>query len=269
MAAVGYLASGLAHDFNNLLGVVMCSLDMMGRRIDSGNADGMARYMANAVSSTDRAASLSRRLLDFARPRAPGAKPTDPQTLISGWEDLFRAVAGSNINLEIETDGGTWSIMCEPDELDNAVLNLVLNARDAMPVGGGLVVRVANVCLDEARAGSLGCGIDPGEFVAISVTDTGIGIAPEVVAKLFQPFFTTKPAGQGTGLGLAMVLGFAKQIGGQVHIESELGRGSTFKLLLPRCDACGACTGGDASMWATTTSALQSQFAAPGVVAME
>nr|WP_294509156.1 ATP-binding protein [uncultured Rhodopila sp.] len=260
MATIGDLTSGLAHDFNNLLGVIMCSLDMMRRRLDSGGVDGMARYMSNAISSTERAASLSRRLLDFARPRPPGAKPTDPQRLISGWEDLFRSAGGAKVALAIETVGELWPIMCDPEQLDNAVLNLVINARDAMPTGGRLNIRIANLRLDETAAAAIGGGIEPGEFVTISVSDTGIGIAAEVMSQVFEPFFTTKGC-RGTGLGLAMVNSFATRAGGHVQIESEPGRGSTFRLCLPRSNACGACADGDAESWAATLSMPQPAFA--------
>jgi signal transduction histidine kinase len=255
MAAVGYLTSGLAHDFNNILSIISCSLDIMRRRIDAGHVDGMARYTANAIASTERAAALSHRLLDFARPRAAGARPVDPQLLILGWEDLFRSVAGAKVSLAIESPGGIWPILCEPDQLDNAVLNLVINARDAMPAGGSLILRIANHCLDEAAAAAVGAGAGPGEFVIISVTDTGIGIAGDVISQVFEPFFTTK-GGYGTGLGLSMVNSFATQAGGHVQIESELGRGTTFRLYLPRCDVCGPCADADATVWAATNSRL-------------
>jgi signal transduction histidine kinase len=247
LASAGHLASGLAHDLNNLLGVVMCSLEMMGRRIDAGSADGLARYLSNAVTSTERAAALSRRLLDFARPRPSGAEPIDPARLICGWEDLFPSVAGSKVDFVIKTDARSWPILCDPDELSNAVLNLVINARDAMPAGGRLILRIANRRLDEAAARAIGGGLAAGDFVTISVTDTGAGIAPEVLSKVFEPFFTTK-GGHGTGLGLAMVRSFARQTGGHVQLESEPGQGSTFRFYLPRCAACGPCTCGDAAV---------------------
>ena len=222
MASVGYLASGLVHDFNNLLGVIMCSLEMIGRRTDAAGMDGVARYMSNAVASTERAAMLSRRMLDFARPRPPGVKPIDPQALIRGWEDLFRSVAGSKVDFLIEADGASWPVMCDADALDNAVLNLVINARDAMPAGGKLILRMANRRLDEDAARAIGRGIVAGDFVVISVIDSGAGIAPEVISRVFEPFFTTK-GGQGTGLGLALVQGFARQTGGHVEVEIRTG----------------------------------------------
>nr|WP_294566514.1 ATP-binding protein [uncultured Rhodopila sp.] len=245
--SVAYHASGLAHDLNNLLGVIMCSLEAMERRIDAGGVDGMARYLSNAVTATERAASLSRRLLDFARPRPPGARPTDPQSQIRGLDDLLRSVAGTKIDFVLETDGASWPIMCDPDEFDNVLLNLVINARDAMPLGGKLILRIANLRLDEAAVRAIGGGAGAGDFVAISVTDTGVGIAPEVISQIFEPFFTTK-GGQGTGLGLAMVDSFARQTSGRVQIDSEPGQGSTFRLYLPRCNACGACTCGNGAL---------------------
>jgi signal transduction histidine kinase len=247
MPSVAHLASGLAHDLNNLLGVIMGSLEAMGRRIDGGGVDGVGRYLSIAVSATERAASLSRRLLDVARPRPPGARPMDPQLQVRGLEDLFRSVAGTDIDFVVETDGASWPIMCDPDDFDNALLNLVVNARDAMPAGGRLILRIANLRLDEAPVPAIGGGVWAGEFVTISVTDTGVGVAPEVISRIFEPFFTTK-GGQGAGLGLAMVDGFARQSAGHVQIESEPGQGSTFRLFLPRCDACGVCTCGDGAL---------------------
>jgi len=234
MEAVGQLTGGIAHDFNNLLGGIIGSLELMQRRIAAGRTDGLERYTSGAVTSAQRAAALTQRLLAFARRQPLDPKRIEANRLVAGMEDLLRRTLGSGIVFEMVLAGGLWPTLCDPNQLENAILNLAINARDAMPEGGRLTVETANAHLDDAYARALGGEVRPGQYVAVSVTDTGVGMTQEVIAKAFDPFFTTKPTGKGTGLGLSMLYGFVKQSEGNVRVYSEPGKGTTFKLYLPR-----------------------------------
>ncbi|APX86063.1 hybrid sensor histidine kinase/response regulator [Methylorubrum extorquens] len=243
MEAVGQLTGGIAHDFNNLLTGIVGSLDMMQTRIAQGRTDAIERYVKAAMSSANRAAALTHRLLAFARRQPLDPKPVNANTLVTSLEDLLRRTIGEAIGLEIVTAGGLWPTLCDPHQLESAILNLAINARDAMPDGGKLTIETCNTHLDRAYA-KLHPGVEPGQYICICVTDTGAGMPPDVIARAFDPFFTTKPIGQGTGLGLSMIYGFARQSEGHAKIYSEVGKGTTVKLYLPR--HCGALTEEDA-----------------------
>jgi PAS domain S-box-containing protein len=234
MEAVGQLTGGIAHDFNNLLAGIMGSLEFLQKRLAAGRTDGLDRYTAAAMTSAQRATALTQRLLAFARRQPLDPKRVDANRLVAAMEDLLRRTLGPAVNLEMVLAGGLWPTLSDPNQLDGAILNLAINARDAMPQGGRLTIETANAHLDEAYARRQGGEVRPGQYIAISVTDTGTGMSPEVIAKAFDPFFTTKPTGQGTGLGLSMVYGFVKQSEGHVSIYSEPGKGTTFRLYLPR-----------------------------------
>ena len=231
MEAVGQLTGGIAHDFNNLLTGIVGSLDLMRMRIARGRTEDLERYIKNAMTSAQRAASLTHRLLAFARRQPLDPRPTDVNLLIAGMEDLLRRTIHEAIALEIDPTPDVWATLCDPHQLENAILNLAINARDAMPDGGALTIATANsVAVDGGSTDRERLH----DYVLVRVTDTGSGMAPDVVARAFDPFFTTKPIGQGTGLGLSMIYGFARQSEGQATIESEVGRGTTVNLYLPR-----------------------------------
>ncbi len=234
MEAVGQLTGGIAHDFNNLLGAIMGSLELLQRRVDSGRLENLDRYTSAAITAAQRAASLTQRLLAFARRQPLDPKRVDANRLVADMEDLIRRTIGPAIELEMVLAGGLWPTLCDPNQLESAILNLAINARDAMPGGGRLTIETSNAHLDDAYARSQNGELKPGQYIALAVTDTGVGMAPEIVTRAFDPFFTTKPIGQGTGLGLSMLYGFAKQSEGHVRIYSEVGLGTTFKLYLPR-----------------------------------
>ncbi|ONG58035.1 hybrid sensor histidine kinase/response regulator [Pseudoroseomonas deserti] len=232
MEAVGQLTGGLAHDFNNLLAGISGALELMAARIAQGRTRDLERYVAVAEGAAKRAAALTHRLLAFSRRQTLDPRPTDVNRLMTGMEELIRRTTGPAIELEVVAAGGLWPTLVDPNQLENVLLNLCINARDAMPRGGRLTIETANAWLDDRAARER--DTQPGQYVTISVTDTGTGMAPEVVARAFDPFFTTKPLGQGTGLGLSMTYGFAKQSGGQVQIYSEPGQGTTMRVYLPR-----------------------------------
>jgi PAS domain S-box-containing protein len=232
METVGQLTGGIAHDFNNLLTGVIGSLDMMQRRIARGETDNIERYATAAITSANRAAALTHRLLAFSRRQPLDPKPTNANRLVTGMEELLRRTIGEAVRLEIVTAGGLWQTLCDPHQLESAVLNLAINARDAMPEGGTLTIETCNAHLDAYAARQR--EVKPGQYVCICVTDTGVGMTADTIQKAFEPFFTTKPIGQGTGLGLSMIYGFARQSEGYAKIYSEVGRGTTFKLYLPR-----------------------------------
>jgi PAS domain S-box-containing protein len=233
MEAVGQLTGGIAHDFNNLLAGIVGSLDLMRMRIAQGRNEDLARYIESAMASANRAASLTHRLLAFSRRQPLAPRPVDANELIASMEELLRRTTGPSIEIELGLEAGLWATLCDPNQLENAILNLVINARDAMPDGGRLRIATENVTLERSDDGRSG-EIKRGPYVCISVADTGVGIDAAILDKVFDPFFTTKPLGQGTGLGLSMIYGFAKQSDGHVRIESEVGRGTNVKLYLPR-----------------------------------
>ncbi|MGY2051353.1 ATP-binding protein [Methylobacterium sp. JK268] len=232
MEAVGQLTGGIAHDFNNMLAVVIGSLDLLARRIGQGDARAH-RYVQSAMEGARRASTLTQRLLAFSRQQPLRPEPIDPNRLVAGMSDLLRRSLGSDIRLETVLAGGIWRSYADPNQLENVVLNLAVNARDAMPEGGLLTIETQNAHLDERYAASHP-GVAVGQYVLIAVTDTGSGMPPDVVSKAFDPFFTTKEVGKGTGLGLSQVYGFVRQSGGHVKIYSEAGQGTTVKVYLPR-----------------------------------
>jgi PAS domain S-box-containing protein len=232
MEAVGQLTGGIAHDFNNLLTGIVGSLDLLQTRLDQGRTENVSRYINAAMTSANRAAALTHRLLAFARRQPLIPKSVDANALVVSLEDLLRRTIGEGIDLDIAASAGLWCTLCDPNQLESALLNLAINARDAMPDGGRLTIATAN-----ARIGGIDAdtpALLPGDYIRIDVTDTGTGMSPEVAARAFDPFFTTKPIGQGTGLGLSMIYGFARQSNGHVLIDSKQGSGTTVRLYLPR-----------------------------------
>jgi PAS domain S-box-containing protein len=232
MEAVGQLTGGIAHDFNNMLAVVIGSLDLLGRRIGADDARAK-RYVDAATDGARRAALLTQRLLAFSRQQPLRPEAIDVNKLVTGMSDLIRGSLGSDIRFETVLAGGGWRTHADPNQLENVLLNLAVNARDAMPEGGRLTIETQNAHLD-ARYAAAHLGVAAGQYVLIAVTDTGSGMPEEVIAKAFDPFFTTKEVGRGTGLGLSQVYGFVKQSGGHVKIYSEPGEGTTVKVYLPR-----------------------------------
>jgi PAS domain S-box-containing protein len=232
MEAVGQLTGGLAHDFNNLLTGITGSLDMLSTRLSQGRYTDLDRFIAAAQAASTRAAALTHRLLAFSRRQTLNPKTTDINRLIAGMEDLIRRSVGPAVDVTIVPTTDLWTTLVDPNQLENALLNLCINARDAMPDGGRLTIETANSWMDERTAAER--EIPPGSYVSLCVSDTGTGMAPDVIKRAFDPFFTTKPLGQGTGLGLSMIYGFARQSGGQVHIDSRLGQGTKMCLDLPR-----------------------------------
>ena len=235
MEAIGQLTGGIAHDFNNLLTGILGSLEMMQRKAAQGAFADVDRYMAAATTSAHRAASLTQRLLALSRRQALDPKSVDPNALVSDMAELIRRSIGESIEFKLIAEPNLWRTKCDPNQLESAILNLVINARDAMPSGGRLMISTNNVMsagfyVAQQRIAS------PGDYVVISITDTGHGMAPDVAGKAFEPFFTTKPIGQGTGLGLSMIYGFARQSGGFSEIDSQEGKGTTVRLYLPRND---------------------------------
>ena len=232
MEAVGQLTGGIAHDFNNLLTGIVGSLDLLQTRLDQGRTDNVARYIDAAMTSANRAAALTHRLLAFARRQPLVPKIVDADQLVESLEDLLRRTIGETIDLAIVASEDLWCTLCDPNQLESALLNLAINARDAMPDGGKLTIATANAQLEAMPRTRL--TLAPGDYISICVTDTGTGMSAEVAARAFDPFFTTKPIGQGTGLGLSMIYGFARQSNGHVTIDSKLGQGTSVKLYLPR-----------------------------------
>ena len=231
--AIGQLTGGIAHDFNNLLTGILGSLDLVRRRIVAHKFDDVAVLMNAASNSAKSAAALTHRLLAFARRQSLDSRPNNLNRLIAGMEDLLKRTLGEHIELQCVLAADLWTALTDANQIESAVLNLAINARDAMPTGGQLTIETKNVQLDEAYV-SLHEEVRPGDYVTIIVSDTGVGMSPEVLAKAVDPFFTTKPPGEGTGLGLSGIYGFAKQSRGHLRICSELGAGTTVKLYLPR-----------------------------------
>ncbi len=239
--AIGQLTGGIAHDFNNLLTIIIGNLDTLKRHLARASPEQTAadiaatlqRQIDMALQAARNAAKLTHRLLAFARRQPLEPSRTDCNRLISDMSELLRRTLGETIDLETVLGGGLWPTFADPNQLENALLNLAVNAQHAMPNGGHLTIETANAYLDEAYAGRFG-DLTPGQYVQLSVTDTGTGIAPEIMERVFEPFFTTKAPEAGSGLGLAMVHGFVKQSGGHIRIYSEVGHGTTVKIYLPR-----------------------------------
>lgn len=235
MEAIGQLTGGIAHDFNNLLTGITGSLDIIRRRLAAGRTDDIDRFMDGASTSALRAAALTERLLAFSRRQSLFTASCDVNGLVAGMDDMLRRSLGEQVRLEIRLGAGLWPALADANQFENAILNLAINARDAMPEGGLLSISTGNVTIDSSDHGARQNEVS-GSYVVVSVTDTGTGMAPEIVAKVFEPFFTTKPIGQGTGLGLSMIYGFARQSGGHVRIDSKVGQGTTVGLFLPRAN---------------------------------
>ncbi len=238
MEGVGQLTGGVAHDFNNLLTIIIGNLETLQRNIRRPdlNIDRLERSVGNAMRGARRAESLTQRLLAFSRQQPLDPKPIDLGRLVTGMSDLLRRTLGEQVTIETVLSGNVWRALADPNQLELAILNLAVNARDAMPSGGKLTLETANVHLDEKYASSQ-AEVVPGQYVMLAVTDSGAGMTPEVKNKAFDPFFTTKDVGHGTGLGLSQVYGFVKQSRGHVKIYSEVGEGTTIKLYLPRAHA--------------------------------
>lgn len=238
MEAVGQLTGGVAHDFNNLLTVIMGGLDSIKRETDKQSSDidipRLRRMQALAYQGAERAATLTSRLLAFARRQPLAPKPINLNKLVGGLSDLLQRTLGETVALETASAAGLWLAHADPAELESALMNLAINARDAMPDGGKLTIETANVSLDENYVSKLIEPVPPGQYAMLAVSDTGEGINKETIDRVFEPFFTTKEAGKGTGLGLSQVYGFVRQSGGHIRIYSEPGAGTTVKLYLPR-----------------------------------
>ena len=230
MEAVGQLTGGVAHDFNNMLAGIIGAMELLRRRIRSGRYAETDKYIDAAVSSANRAAALTARLLAFGRRQSLDVKPVSINSVVTSMVDLLGRTMGEDIALETRLRPDLWPAMTDANQVENALLNLAINARDAMPEGGKLTITTDGVALDLTDVGGPGVG----DYVVLQVSDTGQGMAPEILARAFEPFYTTKPLGQGTGLGLSMIYGFAKQVGGHVRITSELGQGTTVLLYMPR-----------------------------------
>ncbi len=232
MEAVGQLTGGIAHDFNNMLTGIIGAMDILRRRIATGRFDDLQRFMDAATTSANRAAALTQRLLAFSRRQSLDSRPVDVNALVGSLGDLISRTIGEQITLDMRIDAKIPPGIADANQLESAILNLTINARDAMPEGGALTVRTGVVDIDPARAAEMP-GAGAGRYVTISVSDNGVGMEPELLDKVFEPFFTTKPLGQGTGLGLSMVYGFAQQSGGHVTVDSTMGEGTTVSILLP------------------------------------
>lgn len=233
MEAVGQLTGGIAHDFNNILTGIIGSLELMRRRIAKGRVDGLDELIEQGVTSANRAANLTHRLLAFSRRQSLDAQPVAINALVGQMSDLLARSLTPAIELSIDSDPLLWTAVADAHQVESALLNLVLNARDAMPCGGKLRIQTRNQAMATAPA-SLGSHLRAGDYVVLSVTDNGAGMPQSVVDRAFDPFFTTKPIGQGSGLGLSMIYGFCKQSMGHVNIDSALGKGTTVNLFLPR-----------------------------------
>jgi signal transduction histidine kinase/CheY-like chemotaxis protein len=235
MTAIGQLTAGIAHDFNNLLTGIGGAVEMVGRRVGQPTPE-VTRFLDLARSGVSRAATLTQRLLAFSRQQPLQIEAVDANKLVSGMSELLRRTLGEKVQVETILAGGLWRAKADIAQLESAVLNLAINGRDAMTSGGTLTIETANAHLDDAYA-QANFEVMPGQYVLVAVSDTGSGMEPEVIARAFEPFFTTKQRGQGTGLGLSMTFGYVKQIGGHLKIYSEMGRGTTVKLYLPRAVA--------------------------------
>ena len=233
MEAVGQLTGGIAHDFNNMLTGIIGSLELLRRRVSRGKLDDLDSLIDLGVTSANRAAGLTHRLLAFSRRQSLDSKPVEINQLVTAMGELLQRSINESIKLEMRLSGELWTAEADPNQLESALLNLVINARDAMPSGGQLMVETTNRHLDSVFTAAYGT-LKPGDYVELSVSDTGCGIPESVMSRVFDPFFTTKPIGQGTGLGLSMIYGFARQSHGHVSLHSEVGKGTTVSLFLPR-----------------------------------
>jgi signal transduction histidine kinase len=232
MEALGQLTGGIAHDFNNMLGVIMGALDLVTRRMAKGDF-GIQRFLDAATAASERAATLTQRLLAFARQQPLSPQPLDANQMIGNMSELLHSSLGEQINIQTVKAAGLWIAHADAQQLENAILNIAINGRDAMPEGGKLTIETANAYLDDAYCRD-NPEISPGQFVLIAISDTGVGMPPDVAARAFDPFFTTKATGKGTGLGLSQVYGFVKQSHGHIKVYSEIGAGTTVKIYLPR-----------------------------------
>jgi PAS domain S-box-containing protein len=232
MEAVGQLTGGIAHDFNNLLTGITGSLELIGTRVAQGRYGEVDRYLTAAQGAARRAAALTHRLLAFSRRQTLDPRPTDVNRLLAGMTELIRRAVGPSIEIDTVAATGLWATLVDPGQLENSLLNLCINARDAMPDGGRIVIETANRRMDHATAAAH--DLLPGQYISLCVSDNGTGMSPDIVARAFDPFFTTKPIGKGTGLGLSMIYGFARQSGGHARIYSEVGQGTTVCIYLPR-----------------------------------
>src|SRR6185437_10518938 len=235
MEGIGQLTGGVAHDFNNLLTIILGNLETLQRHVNDDGPDrsSLQRAADNAMRGARRAEALTQRLLAFSRQQPLEPISVDVGRLVSGMSDLLRRTLGEQISVETVLAGGLWRAFADPNQLEVALINLAVNARDAMPDGGKLTIETANIHLDEFYAAAQ-AEVLPGQYVVVAVTDTGVGMPPDVKAKAFDPFYTTKDIGHGTGLGLSQVYGFVKQSRGHVKIYSEVGEGTTVKIYLPR-----------------------------------
>ncbi|MBI6554616.1 ATP-binding protein [Pseudomonas sp. LY-1] len=233
MEAVGQLTGGIAHDFNNMLTGIIGSLELLRRRVSRGKLDDLDSLIDLGVTSANRAAGLTHRLLAFSRRQSLDSKPVEINQLVTSMGELLQRSINESIALDMRLSDPLWTAEADPNQLESALLNLVINARDAMPNGGNLTVETSNRHLDSVFTAAYGT-LQPGDYVELSVSDSGCGIPESVMGRVFDPFFTTKPIGQGTGLGLSMIYGFARQSGGHVTIHSEVGKGTTVSLFLPR-----------------------------------
>ncbi|WP_158808784.1 ATP-binding protein [Beijerinckia sp. L45] len=256
MEAVGQLTGGLAHDFNNLVGIISGNLELARMRAGQGRVAELERYIEPAMTAAKRATALTHRLLAFSRLQTLDPRPIDMNALVNGMEELFRQTVGPSVAIECRLMAALWPTLCDSNQLENALLNLVINARDAMPDGGHLEIETRNAgYLNGSVRDAAAETLPPGDYVVLSVTDAGSGMTPDVITRAFDPFFTTKPVGKGTGLGLSMVYGFVKQSGGHVTLRSAAGKGTTVTIYLPRNR--GAITGTVASVTALHMSPAQ------------
>ncbi len=230
--ALGQLTGGIAHDFNNMLGVIMGAHDLAARRLQKGDFN-IQRFLNAAIAAAERAATLTQRLLAFARQQPLSPQRIDANKMIVNMSDLLHSTLGEQIQIETVAAAGLWTVHADSQQLENAIINIAINARDAMPGGGKLTIETANAYLDEVYCRQ-NPGIQPGQFAMIAITDTGVGMPPDVAARAFDPFFTTKAVGKGTGLGLSQVYGFVKQSQGHIKVYSEPGAGTSVKIYLPR-----------------------------------
>ena len=237
MEAIGQLSGGIAHDFNNMLAVIIGALNVMQRRLDRGDTN-IGEFMKAAIDGAMRGGALTQRLLAFARKQVLEPRPLDINKLVSGMSDLLRRTLGETVQTEVILAGGLWRVHADAHQLETVIVNLVVNARDAMEGGGKLTIETNNAHLDEGYVGRH-LDVPPGQYVVLAVTDTGTGMTADILAKVFDPFFTTKSAGKGTGLGLSQVYGFVKQSGCHIKIYSEPGQGATVKIYLPRYHGAG------------------------------